>query len=417
MKKNTLAQAAKVMMVAALSSWSAPSNPNAIIQAKQLLQYLVNISGQKILSGQESMFSAGAFPSSDDKTVFQKTGKYPAIYTSDFGDVNTGNLSDRNKVVSNAITYHNKGSIIAFQYHMIQPNLPDGSGFSAMNIPGSTYTYVPQILTAGSALNLEFNKRLDELAGYFKTLEAAGIAILFRPFHEMNGDFFWWSYQDRFKELWIYEWNYITNTKKCNNVLWVFGVNYYGNAAATSKQSPSFYYPGDAYVDVLGCDFYLNYGHSYDKRIHDELRTLGGGKPIAIPENGQMPDIPTIRTTQPYWVYFSTWHGFESGSYNSDALYTKNYGDPSVITQDEVSIPTAIFPFTNYSKETVQNMNGIFFTRQNVQSMTTQGACSNAEIYSINGKREMTFRGGPGPISLNRFPGGAYIFRATRQTK
>jgi hypothetical protein len=133
-----------VVSVSALTA--ATSNPNAIPQAKQLLQYLVNLSGQKILSGQESMFSAGAFPSSDDKTVFQKTGKYPAIYTSDFGDVNTGNLTDRNKVVSNAISYHAKGSIIVFQYHMIQPNLPDGSGFSAMNIKGSTYTYVPQIL-------------------------------------------------------------------------------------------------------------------------------------------------------------------------------------------------------------------------------------------------------------------------------
>jgi mannan endo-1,4-beta-mannosidase len=346
MTRKSFLCAAIITAVSVSVLTAAPSNPNAIIQAKQLLQYLVNLSGQKILSGQESMFSAGAFPSSDDKTVYQKTGKYPAIYTSDFGDVNTGNLSDRNKVVSNAISYHAKGSIIAFQYHMIQPNLADGAGFNAMNIKGSTYTYVPQILTAGSAMNVEFNKRLDELAGYFKTLETAGIAVLFRPFHEMNGDFFWWSFQDRFKELWIYEWNYLTNTKKCNNLLWVFGVNWYGSAAPTSKQSPSFYYPGHAYVDILGCDFYLNYGHSYDKRIHDELRTLGGGKPIAIPENGQMPDIATIRATQPYWVYFCTWHGFESSS--SDALYTKNYGDPSVITQDEVLIPTtAVFPFAN----------------------------------------------------------------------
>jgi hypothetical protein len=131
-------------------------------------------------------------------------------------------------------------------------------------------------------------------------------------------------------------------------VLWVFGVNYYGAAAATSKQSPSYYYPGNAYVDVLGCDFYLNYGHSFDQRIHDELRVLGGGKPIAIPENGQMPDITTIRATQPYWVYFSTWHGFESATYNSDALYTKNYGNAALITQDEVSIPTtAVMPFAN----------------------------------------------------------------------
>lgn len=349
MFKNVLARAVVATVLFALTSWASPSNPNAILQARQLLQYLVNISGQKILSGQESMFSDGTFPSKRDQTVKQKTGKYPALYTSDFGDVNTGNLSDRNKVVSNAIAYHAKGSIIAFQYHMIQPDLADGAGFSAMNIKGSTYTHVPEILTAGSALNTVFNKRLDELAGYFKTLETAGIAVLFRPFHEMNGDFFWWSFQDRFKELWIYEWNYLTNTKKCNNLLWVFGVNYYGAAATTSKQSPYFYYPGHAYVDVLGCDFYTTYGHSYDKRIHDELRTLGGGKPIAIAENGTMPDIPTLRATQPYWVYWSTWWGFEdAGHGNTDALYTKNYGDPSVITQDEVSIPTtAVLPFVN----------------------------------------------------------------------
>jgi hypothetical protein len=62
-----------------------------------------------------------------------------------------------------------------------------------------------------------------------------------------------------------------------------------------------------------------------------------------------MPDIPTLRATQPYWVYWSTWWGFEdAGHGNTDALYTKNYGDPSVITQDEVSIPTtAVLPFVN----------------------------------------------------------------------
>jgi mannan endo-1,4-beta-mannosidase len=246
-------------------------------------------------------------------------------------------------------------------------------------------------------------------------LENAGIAVLFRPFHEMNGDFFWWSYQDRFKELWIYEWNYLTNTKKCNNLLFVFGVNYYGNAAATSKQSPSYYYPGHAYVDVLGCDFYLEYGHSYDKRIHDELRTLGGGKPIAIAENGQMPDIPTMRATQPYWVYWSTWWGFESASHgNTDALYTKNYADPSVITQDEVSIPSAVFPYARNAPEdnARQGMGVGFFTHQNGLFVTTKEICDGATLYGVNGKKIMTLRGNPGALSNSRLPVGTYIFRA-----
>jgi hypothetical protein len=104
--------------------FAGPANPNATAETKALLQYLVSLSGTKILSGQESMWNDGSgFSSNRDKYVYERTGKYPALYTSDFGDFGTGNLSDRSKVVSNAITYHKKGYIIAFQYHMIKPDL------------------------------------------------------------------------------------------------------------------------------------------------------------------------------------------------------------------------------------------------------------------------------------------------------
>jgi mannan endo-1,4-beta-mannosidase len=384
-----------IIALSTYSLFSESANPNTTVETKALLQYLVNLSGQKILSGQESMWNDGSFPSSRDQYVYQKTGKYPALYTSDFGDFGTGNLADRSKVVSNAIAYHNKRSIIAFQYHMIQPDLADGSGFSAMNIKGSTYTKIPDILTSGSALNKEFNKRLDELAGYFKTLESSKVAVLWRPFHEMNGDWFWWSYQDKFKDLWIYTFNYLTSTKKCNNLLWVFGVNWYSNGS-TGKATPEFYYPGHQYVDVLGCDFYTEYGHAYDKRVHDALRTLGGGKPIAIAENGTMPDFTTLRTEQPYWVYWSTWWGFEgSGKGNTDQLYSKNYGLTAVITQDEVSISTAI------AYQGAQTGEG----REIVFSYLTPDLNDRFVVYTLSG-RKIT-----GVLSFDQVPAGTCFLR------
>jgi hypothetical protein len=153
----------------------------------------------------------------------------------------------------------------------------------------------------------------------------------------MNGDFFWWSYQPRYKDLWIYTWKYMTETKKCNNLLWVFSANYWsGNA---EKALPRYYYPGHQYVDMLGCDIYTNYGHIFSKSCHDSLRVLGGGKPIAITENGTMPtNFAAWRTEQPYWVYWLTWWGFEgSDKNNTDELYNQVYNDPSVITQDEIT--------------------------------------------------------------------------------
>jgi beta-mannanase len=320
-----------------------PSDSSATQETKTLYTYLINISGQKILSGQESMYSdeliQGAFPSKRDTFVYNRTGKYPAVYASDFGDFNT-NLADRKYVVQNAIAYHKKGSVIAIQYHMVQPNGDETKGFDAMHIPGSTYTGLDSILTEGSDYNKTFKGRLDTLAGYFKTLQDSGVAIIWRPYHEMNGDWFWWSYQDKYKDLWIYTWNYLTKTKNCHNLLWVFSVNYYPKGAS-GKVSPSFYYPGNQYVDILGCDIYQGYGHSFSKYIHDDLRTLGNKKPIAITENGTMPDIATLLQEQPFWVYWLTWWGFEGvdanvKSENTNDLYTKNYTNPAVLTQDEV---------------------------------------------------------------------------------
>ncbi len=329
------------------------SNPNATPEAKALLQYLISLSGHKILSGQESMFSDGSFPSARDKYVFQKAGKYPAVYASDFGDVGSGNVGDRNKVVANAIAYSKKGSIIELQYHMVQPDLADGAGFDAMHIKGSAYTKIGDILTPGSALNAVFNKRLDDLAGFFKTLQDNKVAVLWRPFHEMNGDWFWWSYQEKFKDLWIYTYNYLTNTKQCNNLVWVFSVNWYSQGA-TGKSSPDYYYPGPAYVDVLGCDVYTNYGHNYGKYVHDDLLKLGENRPIAFTENGPMPDIAALRLEQPMWVYWLTWWGFENSvngvTMNADAMYAKNYGDESVLTQDEVNLANAVRPAIRASR-------------------------------------------------------------------
>jgi mannan endo-1,4-beta-mannosidase len=386
------------------------ANPNATAEAKALLQYLVDISGKKILSGQESMYSDGTFPSRRDAYVYQRVNKYPALYTSDFGDVGKDNLADRNKAVSNAVAYHNKGSIVAFQYHMIQPDLADGSGFSAMNIKGSTYTKIPDILTEGSSLNKEFNKRLDELAGYFKTLETNKIAVLYRPFHEMNGDFFWWSFQDRFKDLWKYTFKYLTTTKKCNNLLWVFGVNWYA-ANSTGKSTPGFYYPGHEYVDVLACDFYTEYGHSFDKGIHDTLRALGGGKPIAIAENGTMPNLTILRQTQPYWAYWCTWWGFEGADKkNYDTLYTKNYGLDAVITQDEVSIPTTAVAAAGPAA-VHRGRTEFRFGPSVGATLVSAGDAGCVDVFSAQGKRIGRLSGRGGTFTLESAAAGTYLLR------
>jgi hypothetical protein len=53
-----------------------------------------------------------------------------------------------------------------------------------------------------------------------------------------------------------------------------------------------------------------------------------------------MPNVPALRGTQPNWVYWSTWWGFETAeSGNPDSLYQAVYGDPATLTQNEVTLP------------------------------------------------------------------------------
>ncbi|HEX3019185.1 MAG TPA: carbohydrate binding domain-containing protein [Chitinispirillaceae bacterium] len=143
--------------------------------------------------------------------------------------------------------------------------------------------------------------------------------------------------------MWIYTWKYLTETKKCDNLLWVFSSNYWsGNA---EKSNPRYYYPGHRYVDVLGCDVYTNYGHSFAKSCHDSLRAIGEGKPIAITENGTMPvNFDSWRSEQPFWVYWLTWWGFQGDDKgNTKAVYDEVYAHPSVITLDKInSVDTSV---------------------------------------------------------------------------
>ncbi|MBN1608224.1 MAG: hypothetical protein JW940_16450 [Polyangiaceae bacterium] len=69
------------------------------------------------------------------------------------------------------------------------------------------------------------------------------------------------------------------------------------------------------------------------------LLRIGGGSPIAFTENGVMPDIGTLGSSQPKWVYWATWWGFEGSDIgNTNQLYSRVYGSERTLTQDEVQL-------------------------------------------------------------------------------
>jgi mannan endo-1,4-beta-mannosidase len=111
---------------------------------------------------------------------------------------------------------------------------------------------------------------LDRIAQGLDDLQKAGVTVLYRPLHEMNGDWFYWCNQvqsiflflvincflciqdpETFKNVWKDMFNYFTNTKNLHNIIWVFSPD-------QSRANPSRYYPGDAYVDIVALDVYTD---------------------------------------------------------------------------------------------------------------------------------------------------------------
>lgn len=340
----------KVLVILALSAVSAfpatiaPVNPNATAATISLYNYLQNIKGQYILSGQESMSSdLSGDTTSRDKYVHGKTGKMPAVFSANFGD----NLAEKNEqpvvdMVKKQVSKYGGKTIITLCWHADQPDTPTTAGYNGMKVSNYPTANIDSILKPGTKLNVEWLKRLDTIAGYLDQLQTANIPVIWRPFHENNGNFFWWGQQPRFKELWQQEYDYFTNTKKLNNLLWEFCSNNFTQGETWVGKN----YPGDAYVDILSVDIYTQ-NQQFNKYMYDTLMNHAKSKPVAISENGTMPDVATLFTQGQYYTYWATWFGFEGTTVsdgepgNSDALYTSNYTDPHTITRDEIDYSVA----------------------------------------------------------------------------
>jgi len=179
-----------------------PANPAADQGAIKLLNYLNELTGKQILSGQEQLFwdneFAPHFPSSREQYIFDRVGQYPAVYSTDFGDFHNETdpvlradvVARRGEVVDAVIAHAQRGSIIQLHYHMVEPTEPDGTGLRRYTDGAYNSEYIDQILVKGSPLNQEYEQRLDEIAGYLARLRDEGIAVLWRPFHEIDNRVF-----------------------------------------------------------------------------------------------------------------------------------------------------------------------------------------------------------------------------------
>ena len=198
-----------------------------------------------ILKYKETHIREG-FNSSDCKDI---TGQNPAFYESDF----MWHVNDTLKkadILASKLAFE-RGAVIGYCWHL--RGMKSHSFYSREhNRNTADSLLVKKIVAGGNRLQ---NKELDWLLSLLDslvipTINDFGFPVVFRPWHEMNGGWFYWGKDNCTPEEYIQLYRITVDymrSKGVKNVLYSW---------SPDTKFTLDYYPGDAYVDVLGLDIY-----------------------------------------------------------------------------------------------------------------------------------------------------------------
>lgn len=185
------------------------------------------------------------------------TGDYPAVMGFDLGGIEKGDSKDLDSVPfrlihDEALAHARRGGIVTFSWHPRNP-LTGGNAWDVKDT-----TVVRSILPGGSQ-NAKFQTWMKRVADFLVTLtdkHGNKIPIIFRPWHEMNGSWFWWGQKictdEEYKALWNMLQDYLTS-RGLDNLLYCYSPNLDGSWTTERYLKR---YPGDARVDIIGEDAY-----------------------------------------------------------------------------------------------------------------------------------------------------------------
>ncbi len=289
------------------------SNPNSNEKTRAMYDYICSCFGEKVLSGQQE--STWVEENYELKLIEKATGKLPAICGFDYMNDDFAGVNER------AIEWAQKGGIVTICWHT-------GADFTGewVDSQEDEITNWEQILTEGTEENKKFLEDMDKAAIALKELQNNNITVLWRPFHEFDGNWFWWSKggAESFKKLWQMMYNRFTNHWELNNLIWVLG---YSHKAEEQRE----WYPGDEYCDIIGAD---SYEGGVQQPLYKAVKKVTKNKPICFHECGANPTAEEFEKTA--WNYFMTWHTTYLTDSNTEEQLKDLYNSEIVITLDEL---------------------------------------------------------------------------------
>ena len=338
MNKLMIICIATVVMMSCTSQQKAePEKP----LAQQLEERLVSLQSKGYMAGhQDDPFYGIGWAYEDGKSDVKLTvGDYPAVMGFELGGIEMGDAKNLDSVpftrIHDELLAHVKrGGVVTVSWHPRNPmtTMPHG-GLDGQQWPeGSAWdvsdsTVVKNVLPGGKKAEL-FQTWIARVGDFLESLKDENdqpVPIIFRPWHENNGSWFWWGQKlctdEEFKALWNLLQDYL-NERGFDNLLWSYSPNLDGGWTTERFLQR---YPGNDRVTLIGEDAY-QWGteEEFVEAVNSDLTFLtqfakDNGKLLAMTECGlkNIPDSTWFsRVLKPQMdkypiSYFLLWRNYE----------------------------------------------------------------------------------------------------------
>ena len=290
--------------------------------------------------------------------ILETVGDYPAVMGFDLGGIEMGNEKNLDdvpftRIREELINHHERGGIVTLSWHPRNP-VTEGTAWDV-----SDNLVIHKILTVESvrAKFLGWIVKVGDFIATLKTEDGKKVPIIFRPWHENNGSWFWWGQKLCSDEDFLSFWNLLQDeliNRGFDNLLWSYSPNLDGswNEERFLKR-----YPGNDRVQLIGEDAY-QWGTEEDfvKALTDDLEFIKNfaeknKKLFALTECGlkNLPDstwwtrvLKPIMDKYPI-CYFHTWRNYKEEFFAPDpkqksaADFIKLYEAPNVLFLKDIS--------------------------------------------------------------------------------
>jgi mannan endo-1,4-beta-mannosidase len=239
-------------------------DPLATKETKALFSNLHKLSQNHILFGHQhaTEYGHGWVGDENRSDVKSVTGSHPAVIGVDFSGLSgrPENMIEREKLSlrKNIADTYNRGGITTVSWHFNNPVTPTSFYWNDSTVAAAVKNIIPNGTHHEQYKTIL--RTIADLAKSIKGNDEKTVPMIFRPYHEFDGDWFWWGKShctiDEFKTLWRFTVNYLRDSLQVHNFIYAFSPD---NTFSTEKEYLE-RYPGNNYVDMVGMDNYGDFG-------------------------------------------------------------------------------------------------------------------------------------------------------------